>query len=618
MSLKFNPFTSNFDSVSSPGIGKPISGGTSGSVLFVDSSGNLAQDNANFNWDDSGNQLNLSSPTALGQMNILGVGGGYLRIGQGPTLAHGSIDLGVKNPKAGLFRTNSTNAFLWYSTSTGDTVLNNAFGSPGKVLIQYLDTTALEVNSSRTVTVNGFTSSAQGLIVKGAASQTANLTEWQDSSGNVLASIGPAGKTTIGVTGSKNPYVDILVGVGTGLNNESASMRLRQNAVDGNGFVLNLGVSNVAVGGSNQGYGYIQASYWGGTYNNPLRLQPQGGQIMCGDVSQGHDWALSARTAIAVASPTNPGSGGAGTIMGKIAFNANGYSGEMAWIGGIYDKSGFYQGAGLVFNTISGADVAGFDGTEKMRISSDGAVTINGFSSSTTGLTIKGAASQTATLQEWQNSGGTIMAYVTKDGQIYSNVQAAVANLYLANAYNADCIYASKTGGTGNVLTAALETSQSHGVYLTNTSAGTYLQGSNQYGVYSQTSHACDNPAVIAGNFIAAHTATASGTYGHLAIGVNASAASSMTGGTYGAAGKFTCASANVAGIQVIAHASQTSNLQEWQNSSGTAVSYIRPDGSLKPASLADSSAVNDSIYYSTTASKLVYKDSGGTVNALY
>jgi hypothetical protein len=44
----------------------------------------------------------------------------------------------------------------------------------------------------------------------------------------------------------------------------------------------------------------------------------------------------------------------------------------------------------------------------------------------------------------------------------------------------------------------------------------------------------------------------------------------------------------------------------------------VRSDGTIKPISLADASAPNDSIYYSTTQSKLVYKDSGGTVNNLY
>jgi hypothetical protein len=40
--------------------------------------------------------------------------------------------------------------------------------------------------------------------------------------------------------------------------------------------------------------------------------------------------------------------------------------------------------------------------------------------------------------------------------------------------------------------------------------------------------------------------------------------------------------------------------------------------GGFRPPHMADGSAENDTIYYSTTASKLVYKDSGGTVNPLY
>lgn len=40
--------------------------------------------------------------------------------------------------------------------------------------------------------------------------------------------------------------------------------------------------------------------------------------------------------------------------------------------------------------------------------------------------------------------------------------------------------------------------------------------------------------------------------------------------------------------------------------------------GAFTPPSMADSAAPNNSIYYSTTASKLVYKNSGGSVNNLY
>lgn len=70
--------------------------------------------------------------------------------------------------------------------------------------------------------------------------------------------------------------------------------------------------------------------------------------------------------------------------------------------------------------------------------------------------------------------------------------------------------------------------------------------------------------------------------------------------------------------LTVKAASSQTANLQEWQDSSGTALASIAKNGAFVPASLADTDAANGTIYYSTDASKLVYKDSGGTVNNLY
>jgi len=44
----------------------------------------------------------------------------------------------------------------------------------------------------------------------------------------------------------------------------------------------------------------------------------------------------------------------------------------------------------------------------------------------------------------------------------------------------------------------------------------------------------------------------------------------------------------------------------------------IRGNGSIKPVHMADASALSDSLYYSTTGSKLTYKDPTGGVHALY
>lgn len=66
MAITFNPLTGQFDITgsggagSSPSIGGPITGGTDKSVLFVHPSGTIAQDNADFNYDQSTNTLSVA------------------------------------------------------------------------------------------------------------------------------------------------------------------------------------------------------------------------------------------------------------------------------------------------------------------------------------------------------------------------------------------------------------------------------------------------------------------------------------------------------------------------------------------------------------------------------
>jgi hypothetical protein len=71
--------------------------------------------------------------------------------------------------------------------------------------------------------------------------------------------------------------------------------------------------------------------------------------------------------------------------------------------------------------------------------------------------------------------------------------------------------------------------------------------------------------------------------------------------------------------VRLWVRSSQTENALEVLAPGGGSVrSALKVDGSFQPPSLADSAATNNSIYYSTTQSKLVYKDSGGSVNVLY
>ena len=80
-----------------------------------------------------------------------------------------------------------------------------------------------------------------------------------------------------------------------------------------------------------------------------------------------------------------------------------------------------------------------------------------------------------------------------------------------------------------------------------------------------------------------------------------------------------TCTSYNSTKTALIANGKvgQSVPIQKWQVA-GSDVASISSNGGFTPASMADASAANGTIYYSTTAGKLVFKDSGGVVNALY
>lgn len=74
MGLKFQPllfsgFVSSSSGASNPTIGGPITGGTDGSVLFVHPSGIIAQDNANFNFNDTTHALTITGNLSAATFN---------------------------------------------------------------------------------------------------------------------------------------------------------------------------------------------------------------------------------------------------------------------------------------------------------------------------------------------------------------------------------------------------------------------------------------------------------------------------------------------------------------------------------------------------------------------
>lgn len=250
-----------------------------------------------------------------------------------------------------------------------------------------------------TNTFNAAGTTAVDLIVKGTASQTADLQQWQDSSGNVLARIASNGdllsNVTIGATffsdgTATRPYIDFAtpnrlivqtrnaayVGlVVKGAASQTANLTEWQNS---SGTVLSRVASNGDIHSNAFLAPYLRAG--GATVTNATALQVNG-------------YGTSVPTVVvkAIASQTaalQEWQNDSGTVLSRV------------------NNIGRIEAPYVSVGAISGLASVRF--------------VING-SAGEIGAVIRGAASQTASLQEWQNSAGTILCRVTSAGALWAS-----------------------------------------------------------------------------------------------------------------------------------------------------------------------------------------------------
>lgn len=169
-------------------------------------------------------------------------------------------------------------------------------------------------------------------------------------------------------------------------------------------------------------------------------------------------------------------------------------------------------------------------------ISTSAIAHINTINAGNVGLLVKGAASQTANLQEWQNSVGTILSKIDPSGSIYSPTGSI-----LGSAYN--IMLASATTYTPLVVKGLA--SQTADLQQWQSSTGAVLSEINSAGELQV-------PRIGVGATMPTTTRLMS-----------------------------TASTATELPILARGAASQSANLQEWQNSSSTALSYISPTGHL-------------------------------------
>jgi hypothetical protein len=256
--FKLNPFTGRLDDVGTAlAIGSAVSSGTAGSILYLGTAGILAQDNANFFWDATAHRLgvNTTAParriesvdTSSVQLRLSYTAGAeYVDIGCGitgnlsffplggavqiegnafGTIGRVFIDCSTVNPvfqcRIGTGGGGSNAAWQFYNSSssifaavTADQSNGFFFNTVGSLPFVFSpNSTEVARFSDQATQAQLLTiaaSTLKGLIVKGAASQSASALEVQNSSSTPYLTVGPAGGINLILRDNVGQTADLL------------------------------------------------------------------------------------------------------------------------------------------------------------------------------------------------------------------------------------------------------------------------------------------------------------------------------------------------------------------------------------------------------------------------
>jgi len=200
---------------------------------------------------------------------------------------------------------------------------------------------------------------------------------------------------------------------------------------------------------------------------------------------------------------------------------------------------------------------------------------ISNASAGVVALSVKGAASQTENVQVWQNSGASTLARVSANGSIATAANLAVGLTAITNA-NQFQVTATSATQTGAVIRGAASQTADF-LQIQNSSGTSYLTVNNIGSLLFGTG---------SGSFL-------SGSSGRINVQLS---------------------DATAIGVSVRGAASQSANLQEWQNSGSTVIASITNGGALATTSYVQNVAANTPYIDFTTANKMIVQ----TRNAAY
>jgi hypothetical protein len=441
---------------------------------------------------------------------------------------------------------NSSSTTLFRVNSSGLGVTPLGFISGGSTAIAST-TTAMYASAAGNV----------GLVVRGAASQSANLQEWQSSAATILSRISSSGQfvsdqqTYIGsgATSISNARFNVATGSASvigqvirGAASQSADLQQWQDSAGNNNISISPTFGLVGRNAGTLSFAISSGNGLGAFY---LQSPSQVGMLIRGAASQTanlQEWQNSA-----------------GTVLSRIDLN------------------------GSISVPFLGSQVAG---ASYLQTNADTqSISIFAGAAASKGLVVRGFASQTANLQEWQNSAGTVLASVNGAGLISSVRQISVSQ--------------SNAGETMMfVRGAASQTGDSFAVRDSS---------ANTIGGFSAT-----------GRIYSGVSGSGQTYLGGLTLG----------GGSVASQMGIVAGAATTVGAVIRGAASQTANLQEWQNSAGTQLTVIDNAGFLKvgntgtggQVAITATAAGNRPLVLkgaaSQTANLTEWQDSAGTVLA--
>jgi hypothetical protein len=215
-----------------------------------------------------------------------------------------------------------------------------------------------------------------GQVIKGASSQTANLTEWQNSSGTVLGSIGADGKLSLNITAGARESI-------------------------ANFTVSDAGKDKFFFYNSTNGASRFQPSFGGYTDSAAIASLSFVGFTSAARDTSTSEPALIYFNAVRSSSATDPANGTLTAIANRPLY-----------------AFGSYPGVGNVtYMQMSALGLIGIGND----LQASAQLHIQSSTTSTITQKIQAIASQTANLTEWQNSSGTVLAYVEKAGLVKSS-----------------------------------------------------------------------------------------------------------------------------------------------------------------------------------------------------